>query len=95
MSSYCAGRSRISVVLCTRPPLCHPQEPTKVSHGPLGGAGRALKAGSNDKTLKLYEGHFHDLLADVGKQQVMADIQAWIDAHIGTEIPRGRRELRT
>ena len=48
------------------------------------------KAGSNDKTLKLYEGHFHDLLADVGKQQVMADIQAWIDAHIGTEIPRSR-----
>ena len=48
------------------------------------------KAGSNDKTLKLYEGHFHDPLADVGKQQVMADIQAWIDAHIGTEIPRGR-----
>jgi hypothetical protein len=32
--------------------------------------------------LKLYEGHFHDLLADVGKQQVMADIQAWIDAHL-------------
>jgi hypothetical protein len=43
--------------------------------------------------LKLYEGHFHDLLADVGKQQVMADIQAWIDAHIGTEIPRSRREM--
>ena len=53
------------------------------------------KAGSNDKMLKLYEGHFHDLLADVGKQQVMADIQAWIDAHLGTEIPRARRELRT
>ena len=53
------------------------------------------KAGSSDKTLKLYEGHFHDLLADVGKQQVMADIQAWIDAHMGNEIPRPRRELRT
>src|SRR6185295_14832238 len=48
------------------------------------------KAGSKDKTLKLYEGHFHDLLADVGKQQVMADIQTWIDAHIGTDIPRRR-----
>jgi acylglycerol lipase len=52
------------------------------------------KAGSSDKTLKLYDGHFHDLLADVGKQQVMADIQAWIDAHLGTELPRSRRELR-
>src|SRR6185295_1402155 len=29
------------------------------------------RAGSSDKTLKLYDGHFHDLLADVGKQQVM------------------------
>ena len=35
-------------------------------------------AGSSDKTLKLYEGHFHDLLNDVGKEQVMADIQRWI-----------------
>jgi alpha-beta hydrolase superfamily lysophospholipase len=51
------------------------------------------KAGSDDKTLKLYEGHFHNLLADVGKQQVMADIQAWIDAHIGTETSRSRDEL--
>jgi hypothetical protein len=47
-----------------------------------------------DKTLKLYERHFHDLLADIGKQQVMADIQAWIDAHLGTNIPRAGRELR-
>jgi len=36
-----------------------------------------------------------DLLADLGKEQVMADIQTWIDAHIGTQIPRPRRELRT
>ena len=53
------------------------------------------KVGSRDKTLKLYEGHFHDLLADVGRQQVMADIQAWIDAHLGTNVPRRGRELRT
>lgn len=39
-------------------------------------------AGSKDKTLKLYEGHFHDLLADTGKEQVLADMQAWIDAHL-------------
>ena len=37
-------------------------------------------AGSKDKTLKLYEGHFHDLLNDVGKEQVLADIVSWIDA---------------
>ncbi|MCW3848198.1 lysophospholipase [Sphingomonas sp. LB-2] len=39
-------------------------------------------AGSADKTLKLYEGHFHDLLADLGKETVMADILAWLDAHL-------------
>jgi len=39
-------------------------------------------AGSKDKTLKIYEGHFHDLLADTGKEGVMADIKAWIDKHM-------------
>lgn len=40
-------------------------------------------AGSADKTLKLYEGHYHDLLADTGKEGVMADILAWADARHG------------
>lgn len=39
-------------------------------------------AGSKDKTLKIYEGHFHDLLADTGKEGVMADIKAWIDKRL-------------
>jgi acylglycerol lipase len=39
-------------------------------------------AGSHDKTLKLYEGHFHDLLNDVDKEKVMADILGWIDQRI-------------
>jgi len=39
-------------------------------------------AGSSDKTLKLYDGHYHDLLADTGKEGVMADILAWTDARI-------------
>lgn len=38
--------------------------------------------GSTDKTLKLYEGHYHDLLADVGKEKVMADIKEWISARL-------------
>jgi acylglycerol lipase len=40
------------------------------------------QAGSQDKTLKLYEGHFHDLLNDIDKEIVMADIQNWIDARL-------------
>jgi alpha-beta hydrolase superfamily lysophospholipase len=39
-------------------------------------------ASSTDKTLKLYEGHYHDLLADLGKESVMADILSWIDQRI-------------
>ncbi len=40
------------------------------------------KAGSTDKTLKLYEGHFHDLLNDVGKEGVMGDILGWLKARV-------------
>ncbi|HKW02588.1 MAG TPA: lysophospholipase [Vicinamibacterales bacterium] len=39
-------------------------------------------AGSSDKTLKLYEGYFHDPLNDLGKEAVMADIKSWIDTRI-------------
>ena len=37
-------------------------------------------AGSTDKTLKLYEGHVHDLLNDIGKETVMTDILGWLEA---------------
>lgn len=36
------------------------------------------RAGSPDKTLRLYEGHVHDLLQDIGREQVMSDILGWI-----------------
>ena len=38
--------------------------------------------GSQDKTLKLYDGHAHDLLNDFGREQVMADIRHWIAARL-------------
>jgi acylglycerol lipase len=40
------------------------------------------KAGSRDKRLKLYEGHFHDLLNDIDKELVIADIESWIAARL-------------
>jgi alpha-beta hydrolase superfamily lysophospholipase len=40
------------------------------------------RVGSIDKTLKLYEGNFHDLLNDVDKELVMQDIQGWINARL-------------
>ena len=39
-------------------------------------------AGSKDKTLKLYEGHYHDLLNDYGKEGVLDDIRGWIEARL-------------
>jgi len=39
-------------------------------------------SGSRDKTLKLYEGHYHDLLNDLGKERVMADILEWLGGRL-------------
>jgi acylglycerol lipase len=39
-------------------------------------------AGSKDKTLKLYQGHVHDLLNDIDKDVVMSDITSWIDVRL-------------
>ena len=44
------------------------------------------EAGSSDKTLKLYEGRFHDPLNDLGREEVMADILGWIDARVATPV---------
>jgi len=38
--------------------------------------------GSLDKTLKLYEGHAHDLLNDVDKELVMEDLKSWLVGHL-------------
>ncbi len=40
------------------------------------------EAGSADKQLKLYQGHYHDLLNDLGREQVMDDIVQWIEARL-------------
>lgn len=39
-------------------------------------------AGSADKTLNLYKGHAHDLLNDVDREKVMADITGWIEKRL-------------
>lgn len=40
------------------------------------------EAGSSDKTLRLYDGYYHDLPNDIGRERVMDDIIAWIDERI-------------
>ena len=39
-------------------------------------------AGSSDKTLKLYQGAFHDPLNDLGKETVIADMLNWIEPRL-------------
>jgi len=47
--------------------------------------------GSADKTLKLYEGGFHDLLNDLDKRMVMQDIQDWVGARLPSTLERPTR----
>jgi len=37
--------------------------------------------GATDKTIKFYEGHYHDLLNDLDKEIVMNDIISWVKNH--------------
>ena len=50
-------------------------------------------AGSADKSLKLYEGSYHDPLGDLDRDEVIADILAWLGAHTG-EGARGEATPR-
>ncbi len=63
--------------------------PTLILHGTgdkaasaKGGEQFYAQSGASDKTLKLYQGAYHDLLNDTGREQVMADIEGWLDGHI-------------
>ena len=49
--------------------------------------------GSADKTLKLYEGSFHDPLNDLDKEVVMADIKDWLDARLPMASDTSARTL--
>jgi len=40
------------------------------------------RANSRDKTLKLYEGFYHEIFNEPGHKQVLADMEAWLAARI-------------
>jgi alpha-beta hydrolase superfamily lysophospholipase len=40
------------------------------------------QAASTDKTLKMYEGAFHDPLNDIDRDTVTADIVKWLEARL-------------
>ena len=63
--------------------------PVLILHGsedrvtmPHGSQRFADLAGSSDKTLKLYDGHYHDLLNDLGRERVLADIVEWMTVRL-------------
>lgn len=39
------------------------------------------RAASRDKTLKLYDGFYHEIFNEPGKEGVISDMIAWLDAH--------------
>jgi len=37
---------------------------------------------SRDKTLKLYDGFYHEIFNEPGREQVFADMEAWLVARM-------------
>ncbi len=65
--------------------------PVLILHGaadtvtlPIGSKMFQEYAGSDDKILKIYPDHVHDLLNDIGKEKVIADIMGWMSPRIRT-----------
>jgi len=71
----------------------HPEQlaaPLLIVHGasdhvtaPSGSRELVARAGNADRTLRIYDGLYHDVLHDPGGERVAADIVAWLDAHTG------------
>jgi len=40
------------------------------------------KVSSADKTLKIYEGYYHEIFNEPGREQVFADVEAWLKTHV-------------
>lgn len=63
--------------------------PVLVMHGaadrlsdPRGSEMLYQKASSADKTLKIYEGYYHEIFNEPGRGQVLADAESWLKPHI-------------
>jgi len=40
------------------------------------------RVSSRDKTLKLYDGFYHEIFNEPGRRQVFADMEVWLVTHI-------------
>jgi len=57
---------------------------------PSGSRDLVRLAGSKDKTLRLYEGYAHVLLAEPGHDRVESDIVGWLEAHTAADPSAAR-----
>ena len=48
---------------------------------PRGSRLLVARAGSADKTLRLYSGLYHEIFSEPEREQVVADLAAWLDGH--------------
>lgn len=67
--------------------------PTLLQHGsadsiaaPEGSRVLFERLGGSDKTLKLYDGAYHEIYHDYGRETVIADLLAWLAAHTEQEV---------
>jgi alpha-beta hydrolase superfamily lysophospholipase len=52
---------------------------------PEGGRRLYENAASTDRTLKLYEGLYHEILNEPERERVLQDIVDWLDAHVRSD----------
>ena len=48
---------------------------------PKGSRLLVARAGSADKTLRLYPGLYHEIFSEPEREQVLADLVAWLEGH--------------
>ncbi len=49
---------------------------------PEGSSQFLAAAGAKDKARREYEGYYHEVFNEIGKEQVLADVQTWLEAHL-------------
>jgi alpha-beta hydrolase superfamily lysophospholipase len=78
--------SNMRAALATAPAI---ELPLLVMHGdadmltsPAGSQALHDRAGSTDKTLKLYPGLYHEIFNEPERDEVLGDMSAWLEAHL-------------
>ncbi len=70
-----AGMQKVNV------PLLALHGGADVVTNPKGSRALVERAATRDKTLKIYDGAYHDLLHDDAREAVRADLEAWLETH--------------